>query len=426
MYMECSVSIFCECCDEQYQSRYRVSVSLNISFLPFFCTSDHGKRTALCFRETLMVCSKNEFAKDIKPVGGYCILVESIGPQTHEFLVYVQSSMSVDGHFGGTKVTSSVTSKFHCLEEKRTEFLHEGDSLHEKSIYIGIQDNSYHVKLTRTCQCDQSEETKDLSFCCNDRLISEGVNILLMRYLALTNYEGTLSLQTITIDGELITSNYKCTSSERMEMDGHFLNVYTVEREMHKQDGEVQSIKTYLTSQGRILRHNWLDKPYILKINPLADPTVTDNTISVETPLRDRWAEDIEMFSKYLDKKYSKMVEHTEYLADHPEVEQLIRDYTQTLLVVKPENVIDFTIQHFKAFAKDPISWETSTQKENSDVDVQSQLTKEKSELVCGACEFKIKSATPKEIPSRSSTEECPNTMVSIQLKIKVNHNEDN
>lgn len=27
------------------------------------------------------------------------------------------------------------------------------------------------------------------------------------------------------------------------------------------------------------------------------------------------------------------MAEHTEYLADHPEVKQLIRDYTQTLLV---------------------------------------------------------------------------------------------
>lgn len=88
-----------------------------------------------------------------------------------------------------------------------------------------------------------------------------------------------------------------------MEMDGHFLNIYTVEREMHKQDGEVHSIRTYLTSQGRILRHNWLDKPYILKINPLADTTITDNTISLETPLRDLWAEDIEMFSKYLDKK---------------------------------------------------------------------------------------------------------------------------
>lgn len=61
--------------------------------------------------------------KDMKPIGSYSILVESIGPKAQEFLVHVQSSMSIDGHFSGSKVISSVTSKFHCLEEKRTEFV---------------------------------------------------------------------------------------------------------------------------------------------------------------------------------------------------------------------------------------------------------------------------------------------------------------
>lgn len=80
-----------------------------------FCTLDDVKRAALCFRETLIICSKNEPEMNTKPTGGYCILVESIGPQAREFLVQVQSSMSVDGHFGGSKVISSATSKFHCL-----------------------------------------------------------------------------------------------------------------------------------------------------------------------------------------------------------------------------------------------------------------------------------------------------------------------
>ncbi|XP_043265136.1 uncharacterized protein LOC122404875 isoform X1 [Colletes gigas] len=179
-----------------------------LKVLPFFCTSDHVKRNALCFRETLIICSKDESMKDIKPIGGYCILVESIGPQACEFLVHIQSSMSVNGHFGGSKVISSATSKFHCLEEKRTEFMYENAELHEKTIYIGMEDNFFHVKLTRTCPCDKSTETKNISFHCNDRLISEGVNILLMRYLALINYDGTLSFESITIDGDLAASSY--------------------------------------------------------------------------------------------------------------------------------------------------------------------------------------------------------------------------
>ncbi|XP_076648593.1 ciliogenesis-associated TTC17-interacting protein-like, partial [Halictus rubicundus] len=387
--------------------------------LSFVCTSDNRKRKALCFRETLIVCSKSEFERDTKPIGGYCILVESIGPRTHEFLVQVQSSMSVDGHFGGTKIIGSATSKFHCLEEKRTEFVYEDDGLHEESIYLGIEDSSYYVKLTRTCPCDQCEETKNLDFNQDDGLISEAVNILLMRYLALINYEGTLSFQTISIDGELTRSSYECTPAERMEIDGHFLNAYTIERKIHKQDGCVHIIKTYLSSHGKILRHNWLDVPYILKMNPLADPAIASSTIRLETPLQDRWAEDIEMFSKYLDKKFAKMAEHTEYLLNHPEVKYLITDYTQTLLVVKPEDVIDFTIQHFKAFAKDPIPWETSTEDETDDVDVKSQLAEDISEVVCGICGRSIKCPVPKE--SRSSNGEYQDirsydSMKSVQL----------
>lgn len=91
-----------------------------------------------------------------------------------------------------------------------------------------------------------------------------------------------------------------------MEIDDHFSSVYTIERKIHKKDGTVHTIKTYLTAQGKILQHNWLDVPYILRINPLVNPSVTNKTIRVETPLKDRWSEDIEMVSKYLDMKVKK------------------------------------------------------------------------------------------------------------------------
>nr|XP_012139388.1 PREDICTED: ciliogenesis-associated TTC17-interacting protein [Megachile rotundata] len=189
------------------------------------------------------------------------------------------------------------------------------------------------MKLTRICPCDKSTETRNLTFASTDRLISEGVNVLLMRYLALINYEGILSFESITIEGDIAMSNYICTPAEQTVIDGHFLDIYTIERKICKQDGTEYSIKTYLTPKGRIIRHNWLNVPYVLKINPLADPKIPQKTIKVEAPLRDRWTEDIEMFSKYLDKKFSKIAEQRDYLVDHPEVKQLIADYVETLLV---------------------------------------------------------------------------------------------
>ncbi|XP_043511565.1 ciliogenesis-associated TTC17-interacting protein [Frieseomelitta varia] len=313
--------------------------------------------------------------------------------------------MSIEGHFGGSKLISSATSKLHCLEEKRTEFMYD-DGLHEKTIFMGIEDDRYHIKLTRTCTCNKSTETKDLYFSTNSTLISEGANILLMRYLALINYEGTLYFENISIDGDVAKSNYICIPAERMKLDGHFLDVYTIERKMCKEDGTFHTIRTYLTPKGRILRHNWLDVPYILKINPLDDPNIPSKTIRTETPLKDRWREDIEIFSKYLDVKFAKIAELTEYLADHPEIKQLIADYVQILLVVKPENVIDFTIQHFKAFAKNPMTWETSILCEDYDSDVLSQLAEKKSDTSCNICGFYIDRTTMKKISSTSFTGE--------------------
>lgn len=82
------------------------------------------------------------------------------------------------------------------------------DGHHEKTIFMGIEDNFYHVKLTQICPCNKFTETKNLSFCTSSKLLSEGANILLMRYLALINYEGILSFESISIDGDLTKSNY--------------------------------------------------------------------------------------------------------------------------------------------------------------------------------------------------------------------------
>lgn len=38
------------------------------------------------------------------------------------------------------------------------------------------------------------------------------------------------------------------------------------------------------------------------------------------------------------------------YMYDHPEFKQMIRDYVNAILLMKPEDVLEFTIQHFLAF----------------------------------------------------------------------------
>ncbi|XP_011701359.1 PREDICTED: ciliogenesis-associated TTC17-interacting protein-like [Wasmannia auropunctata] len=73
------------------------------------------------------------------------------------------------------------------------------------------------------------------------------------------------------------------------------------------------------------------------------------------TPSKDK-----SMLPFYVPFESCNTAQYTDYLADHPEIKQLIADYVQTLLVVKPINVIDFTIQHFKTFARESKVWDTT------------------------------------------------------------------
>lgn len=90
-----------------------------------------------------------------------------------------------------------------------------------------------------------------------------------------------------------------------MIFNNKYIKVYTVERRIHEQCGIVHNSKTHLTIKGRILRHDWLEIPYLLKINPLIDPEKIHNDHYLRTyvPLKSRWESDIQLMSLYLDKK---------------------------------------------------------------------------------------------------------------------------
>jgi len=92
-----------------------------------------------------------------------------------------------------------------------------------------------------------------------------------------------------------------CTALRDMELYGHHQKVYVIKRKIYKRDSVVQ-VEIYLTPEGRMLIHDWLDIPYIIQNIPLIQNKIDEST-NVQIPLREQWMQDIEMVSKYLDMK---------------------------------------------------------------------------------------------------------------------------
>lgn len=73
---------------------------------------------------------------------------------------------------------------------------------------MGIQDNNYYIETTETYQHNKSRNCKNLTYPQKIELLSEGTNLLLMRYLTIINYDGTLTFQNIMIDGNVTICQY--------------------------------------------------------------------------------------------------------------------------------------------------------------------------------------------------------------------------
>lgn len=87
-----------------------------------------------------------------------------------------------------------------------------------------------------------------------------------------------------------------------MKIDGYNLDVYMIRQTLVENERVLHENKIFMTKTGKIIHFDWVDSLFVMKINPSFDlMTCSKNPIIL--PLREKWSEDIELISKYKDKK---------------------------------------------------------------------------------------------------------------------------
>lgn len=59
----------------------------------------------------------------------------------------------------------------------------------------------------------------------------------------------------------------------------------------------------YVPIAGYIISSEWADNSYVIHINPLLEVIPERDIIEEHAPIRERWREDLQLFSDYLDMK---------------------------------------------------------------------------------------------------------------------------
>ncbi|KAJ0041675.1 hypothetical protein NL108_008521, partial [Boleophthalmus pectinirostris] len=279
-------------------------------------------------------------------LGKFTVCVElACKAQQPCMLVHAQSQGAIEESPCGTTVTAYVTCDLEVLEEDYYEYMKlEGRSL-EKRCHIAQRDGNILITKVTTEGQEVKEQSAAFPLSVTRGLVTEGSHLLLMRLFALKE-KVPENMIFISIDQNLhiISTTFKELGVEKEEIGGESVEVFGIKRALLFSEDCPQTWQCYFLPDGHMVSRMQLGSPVAVKILEL--PSHQEKVVKIETKSLS-WEEDMQMRSKFLDRKEELKVDHASYLRRHPEIQALISDFLQFLLLRKPDDVFQFAREYF-------------------------------------------------------------------------------
>ncbi|XP_075862058.1 ciliogenesis-associated TTC17-interacting protein isoform X2 [Microcebus murinus] len=129
--------------------------------------------------------------------------------------------------------------------------------------------------------------------------------------------------------------------------------VFIVEQTVHSEEGIPMSCQYYLLPDGHLAKRIQVGSPGCCIITKM--PVMREEDEIEPRPVFEKkplvWEEDLELLSKFLERKEELRLGHTSYLRKHPEAQALMSDFLLFLLLRQPEDVVTFAAEYFGPFA---------------------------------------------------------------------------
>ncbi|XP_045054426.1 ciliogenesis-associated TTC17-interacting protein isoform X4 [Desmodus rotundus] len=184
--------------------------------------------------------------------------------------------------------------------------------------------------------------------------ISEAANLLLLRVMAwrrvVPSNARFLALDT---EGKLCSCTYESLGSQTIQVDGQQVEVFIVEQTVHSDEGVPMSCQYYLLSDGHLAKRVQVGSPSCCVITKM--PILREEDEIEPLPVFEKkplpWEDDMELYSRFLERKEQLRLSHTRYLQQHPDAEALVSDFLLFLLLRQPNDVITFAAEFFGPFS---------------------------------------------------------------------------
>uniref|UniRef100_UPI0037E99484 ciliogenesis-associated TTC17-interacting protein n=1 Tax=Semicossyphus pulcher TaxID=241346 RepID=UPI0037E99484 len=262
-------------------------------------------------------------------------------------LLHAQSQGAIDDSPCGTTVTAYLTADLEVLEEDYHEYVKlEGHTL-DKRCHMVQRDRQMVIDKVTIVGEEVTKESVSYPMSVLRGLVTEGSNLLLMRLFALKKkVPEDMTFMSLDQGLHIIHTTFSELGVKQLEVEGETVEVFGVERTVHSVEDSPTSWQSYFLADGRLASRVQVGSPVTMRLLKL--PSQPEKGFK-KVPLI--WEEDMQMCSKFMDRKEELKADHASYLRQHPEIRALISDFLQFLLLRKPDDVVQFAREYFLPFA---------------------------------------------------------------------------
>ncbi|XP_033283617.1 ciliogenesis-associated TTC17-interacting protein isoform X4 [Orcinus orca] len=244
--------------------------------------------------------------------------------------------------------------KLEVVEQHNKEFIKFHALPMERKMSLLKQDDQ--LAMTRIIKEGEEVKTEVTFFPWHSiaGFVSQAANLVLLRVMAwrqtVPSNARFLALDT---EGKLCYSTYQGLGSQTIQVGHQQVEAFIVEQTVHSEQGIPVSCQFHLLSDGHLAKRIQVGSPgccMITKVPTLREADdIEPHPVFEKKPLV--WEEDMELYSKFVDRKEELRLSHNSYLRQHPEAEALISDFLLFLLLHQPADVVTFAAEYFGPFA---------------------------------------------------------------------------
>ncbi|XP_004402827.1 PREDICTED: ciliogenesis-associated TTC17-interacting protein [Odobenus rosmarus divergens] len=328
----------------------------NAEAIHFLSNLKQEELQMLLFSETLAMVSDTG-----EPQGELIIEVQAgkytdeSGVMSHCLLVHAFSRSFMDKMLCGNSLLGYLSWNLHIMEQRSQEFIKFRVLPMERKMSLVKQDD----QLAMTRRVKEGEEVKtEVTFVPGSStmgFISEAANLVLLRVMAWRQtVPSSARFLALDTEGKFCYSTYQDLGFQKIQVGRQQVEVFIVEQTVHSVKGIPNSCQFYLLSDGHLAKRIQVGCPGYCMITQM--PILREKDETEPGPAFEKkplvWEEDMELYSRFVDRKEELRLSHTSYLRQHPEAQALISDFLLFLLLRQPPDVVTFAAEYFGPFAK--------------------------------------------------------------------------